>query len=198
MTTPRDLLIVAMDVEGTRDVGPGDLSLALAGAELIELLKTPTIRLDAGRIVPGHLPLPADPLLVEAAAVLMMDEPYELVGDWLWRRGDSLTEAYMAAFEADGLVVRQGSRPFRGGQRVLVDSPLRRGAMERWESGEPVLRSLAESLGIQHGGAEPSEIEDYAVAMVLGAVNDALLELEGERQKRGIEQAAFDNVWRGF
>ncbi len=66
MTTPRDLLIVVMEIAGSRPVGPGDLSLALAGAELIDLLKTPTIRLDGGRIVPGHLPLPADRLLTEA------------------------------------------------------------------------------------------------------------------------------------
>ncbi|MFD6967659.1 GPP34 family phosphoprotein [Streptomyces sp. NPDC059949] len=198
MTTPRDLLIVAMDIAGSRPIGPGDLSLALAGAELIDLLESPTIRLDGGRIVPGHLPLPADRLLVEAAASLMMEEPYESVGDWLWRRGDSLAGTYMAALEAEGVVARQGGRPFRDGQRVLVASPSRQQAVERWESAEPVLAGLAEGLGIRGGTGESPEVADYAVATVLAAVNDALLELEAERQKRGIEQAAFDNIWRGL
>ncbi|MYX63583.1 GPP34 family phosphoprotein, partial [Streptomyces sp. SID8382] len=31
---------------------------------------------------------------------------------------------------------------------------------------------------------------------VLAAVNDAVMELEAERQRRAIEEAAFDNVWR--
>jgi hypothetical protein len=31
---------------------------------------------------------------------------------------------------------------------------------------------------------------------VLGAVNDAVTELAAERQRRNIEEAAFDNIWR--
>ncbi|MGW3664717.1 GPP34 family phosphoprotein [Streptomyces sp. NPDC005141] len=197
MTTPRDLLFVALDVEADRPVQGGELSLALAGAELLDLLQAPTIRLDAGRIVPGSLPTPADRLLVEAAASLVMSEPYELVDDWLWRRGDSLAGTYMAAAEAEGLVVEQGRKRFRDGQRVLVDSIPRRRAAERWASAEPVLVHLAGSLGIQDEQAgDLPEVADYAVETVLAAVNGALLELAAERQRRGIEEAAYDNIWR--
>lgn len=38
MTTPQDLFLVSVDVPGARPVEQGDLSLALAGAELIDLL----------------------------------------------------------------------------------------------------------------------------------------------------------------
>jgi Golgi phosphoprotein 3 (GPP34) len=56
MTTPRDLLMVAMDMEPGRPPEQGDLSLALAGAELIDLLGVQAIRLDGERIVPVHQP----------------------------------------------------------------------------------------------------------------------------------------------
>ena len=52
MTTPRDLLMVAMDRESGRLPEQGDLSLALAGAELIDLLDVQAVRLDGERIVP--------------------------------------------------------------------------------------------------------------------------------------------------
>ncbi|MFE9622348.1 GPP34 family phosphoprotein [Streptomyces sp. NPDC006527] len=202
MTTPRDLLIVALAEERGRPVEAGDLSLALAGAELIDLLRlpaSPAIRLDGGRIVPGHLDAPADRLLAEAAASLVMDDPWEPVGDWLWRRGDSLAATYLAVLEEEGLIVRKGGGRFRSGEPIPADSPSRRRAVERWASGEPVLVALAQSLDV-HGelGADPPNIADYAVATVLAAVNDALLELDAERQRRSIEQAAFDNVWRGL
>lgn len=92
-------LIVVLGEAAGHPVAPGELSLA--GAELIDLLKTPTIRLDGGRIVPGHLPGPADPLLTRAAAALVMHS------DWLWRRGHSLTDTYKTALEAQGLIVRE-------------------------------------------------------------------------------------------
>lgn len=38
---------------------------------------------------------------------------------------------------------------------------------------------------------------DDTTATVLAAVNDALMELEAVRQRRAIEDAAFDNIWRG-
>jgi hypothetical protein len=40
-------------------------------------------------------------------------------------------------------------------------------------------------------------VADDAVAIVLAVVNDALMELEAVRQRRAIEEAAFDNIWRG-
>ncbi|MFD6918858.1 GPP34 family phosphoprotein [Streptomyces sp. NPDC059944] len=197
MSTPQDLLIVALDVEGTRPVRSGELSLALAGAELLDLSKSRAVHLDGDRMVPGDPTAPTDRLLKEAVASLVVAEPFESVGDWLWRRGRDLTVTYMAAFEAEGLVQKQGRRHFRGGHTALVDSIPRRRATERWSSGEPVLRTLAEGLGITGEPAgEFQEIADDAAETVLAAVNGALQELEAERQRRSIEEAAYDNVWR--
>src|SRR4051812_47115612 len=70
MTTPRDLLIVAMDVPPDLLVDRGDLSLALAAAELIDLLAAKTLALRGDRVVPGPRPdgeePDRDPLLGEA------------------------------------------------------------------------------------------------------------------------------------
>ncbi|NEA49510.1 GPP34 family phosphoprotein, partial [Streptomyces sp. SID10815] len=85
MTTPRDLLIVALDVPGTRPVEQGDLSLALAGAELADLLAAGRVALDGERVVPGSASATGDRMLDEAVAALVREAPYEPVGDWLWR-----------------------------------------------------------------------------------------------------------------
>ncbi|AKL68020.1 MULTISPECIES: GPP34 family phosphoprotein [Streptomyces] len=194
MTTPRDLMIIALDVAPERPVGRGDLALALAGAELLDLLADRTATLADDRIVPepGHRPPAADPLLEAAAAALVREAPYESVADWLWRRGQDLPSAYLAALEAEGQLVRQRRR----GQPTLADSPDRRRAADRWTAAEPVLASLAEAVGI--GTAEePPAVPDDTTATVLAAVNDALMELEAVRQRRAIEDAAFDNIWRG-
>ncbi|MFE2449883.1 GPP34 family phosphoprotein, partial [Streptomyces sp. NPDC059426] len=53
MTTPRDLLIVTLDVAPMRPLERGDLSLALAGAELIDLLDAEARGIEDDRIVPG-------------------------------------------------------------------------------------------------------------------------------------------------
>jgi hypothetical protein len=200
MTTPRDLMIIAMDVAPRRPVEPGDLSLALAGAELIDLLAAQAIRLDGDHIVPGHRPAIADRLLDEAASSLVREAPYESVGDWLWRRGRGLSSAYLAALEAKGQLTRQRRRwmPFRTSQMVLVDSPDRRRATNRWASDEPILATLAAAVGIgdKLTGDSPN-VADDAVATVLAAANDALMELEAVRQRQAIEKSAFDNIWRG-
>ncbi len=200
MTTPRDLMFTALDVAPRRPVEQGDLSLALAGAELIDLLAAQETGLDGEHIVPGGRSAVADRLLDEAASSLVRQAPYESVDDWLWRRGRGLSSTYLAAFEADGQVTRQ--RPqgmhFRTGQPVLVDSPDRRRAADRRAADEPVLAILAAAVGIRDEWAgDPAEMADETVATVLAAVNDALLELEAVRQRRAIEQAAFDNIWRG-
>lgn len=200
MTTPRDLLIVAMDMESVRPVEQGDLSLALAGAEVIDLLAARAIGLDGDRIVPGDRQVTGDRLMDEAAASLDRQAPYESVGDWLWRRGRGLAPAYVAALEEDGQATRQrgGGLHFRAGQLVLADSSARRGATDRWAADEPVLAALAEALGIVRERTDDSPgIEDDTAATVLAAVNDAVMELEAVRQRRAIEKAAFDNVWRG-
>ncbi|MFE7567055.1 GPP34 family phosphoprotein [Streptomyces sp. NPDC057539] len=217
MTTARDLMITALDVAPSPPPEAGELSLALAGAELIDLLAAEAIRLEGDRIVPGHRPDIADRPLEQAAESLARETPYELVADWLWRRGRGLAAAYLAALETEGQLTRPRRRglPFRTGRTVLVDSPDRRLAGERWASNEPVLAALATAVGIRDKndeegtGEAPVAAEDAedvekaedaedAVETVLVAVNEALLELEAVRQRRSIEQDAFDNVWRGY
>ncbi|MET7887978.1 GOLPH3/VPS74 family protein [Streptomyces avermitilis] len=200
MTTPRDLLIVAMDVGSSRDVEPGDLSLALAGAEVIDLLDAGALTLEGDHIVSNNQWTLGDRLLDEAASSLVRQPPHESVEDWLWRRGRGLSQAYLAALETEGQVARQPGRwlPVRTGRTALVDSPARRHAADRWEAGEPVLAVLAAAAGIHDLPTEDSPgIADEAVVTVLAAVNDAVMELEAVRQRRSIEEAAFDNIWRG-
>jgi hypothetical protein len=192
--------MVAMDMESGRPPEQGDLSLALAGAEVIDLLDVQAVRLDGERIVPVHRPATGDRLLDEAASSLVRQEPYESVGDWLWRRGRGLFSSYLAAFEADGQVTRQRRRwrLFRTGRTMLVDSPAHRAAAKRWASDDAVLAALAAAVGI-HGErtADSPGIADDPAATVLAAVNAAVMELGLVRQRRAIEGAAFDNIWRG-
>ncbi|MEU5208702.1 GPP34 family phosphoprotein [Streptomyces sp. NPDC020742] len=211
MTTPRDLLMVAMDRESGnpaldrepgRPVQRGNLSLALAGAELIDLLGAQAFSLAGDRIVPGYRPTLDDRLLEEAASALDRQAPFESVDDWLWRRGRGLFTAYLAALEAEGQVSWERPRgwmPLRVGRLVLTDSPDRRRAAYRWTSDEPVLTALVASVEVlEEPAAEDSPgVADGAVATVLAAVDDAVRSLEFERQRRAIDEAAFDNVWRG-
>lgn len=210
MTTSQDLLIVAMDVESGRPVESGDLSLALAGAELVDLLDDGLVTLDGDLIVPSEGRTPDDRLLAEAAAALVRQRPYESVEDWLWRRGRALSAAYLAVLEAAGQITRKHRRvlPGRPGPAEVVDSPARHRATERWASGEPVLAILAEALGIRADSAKADSAEaesakpapavtDEALVNVLATVGDAVAELGAVRQRRIIEQAAFDNIWRG-
>ncbi|GAB1326264.1 GOLPH3/VPS74 family protein [Streptomyces sennicomposti] len=200
MSTPRDLMIVALDVAPSRPLGRGDLSLALAGAEAYDLLRTGTVRLRGDRLAPLTGPDPEDGLLAEAAAALVREEPYEPLPDWLWRRGRGLSSAYLAALEAEGQVTWERSRwlPFRGGRTVLSDTEARRRAAYRWAADEPVLLALAAAVGIREEltPGDPAVADDTALA-VLAAVHDAVMELEAVRQRRAIEAAAFANVWRG-
>ncbi|WP_329222644.1 GPP34 family phosphoprotein [Streptomyces sp. NBC_01485] len=200
MTTARDLMIVVMDVTPMRPVGQGDLSLALAGAEAIDLVTTGAVALDGDLLVPGPPTAPDDPLLDVAASSLVRAAPYESVEDWLWRRGRGLASAYATRLEADGLAVRPRLRRLRvrSGRPEPVDSPDRRHATERWTADEPVLAALAAAVGLRE---EPADgftdlPDDDAVETVLAAVGDALAELEAVRQRRSIEDAAFDNIWR--
>lgn len=199
MSTPRDLLMIALAMESDRSPEQGDLSLALARAELIDLLDVQAVRLDVERIVPVRRPAAGDHLLDEAAVSLVGQEPYESVGDWLWRRGRGLYSAYLATLEAEGLVVRRRRwRLLRTGRTMLVDSPAQRAAAQSWASGDAVLVALAAAAGVQGEQTAGSPgITDVAVATVLAAVRDAVTELGLERQRRAIEGDAFDNVWRG-
>ncbi|MFF4760278.1 GPP34 family phosphoprotein [Streptomyces sp. NPDC001292] len=200
MSTARDLMIVALDVEPSRSPERGDLSLALAGAEAYDLLRAGLLELDGDRIVPRLLPELGDRLLDEAASSLVRQVPHETLADWLWRRGRGLARAYLTALEQEGQVTWERSRwlPFRGGRTVLSDTDARRRAAYRWAADEPVLLTLAAAVGVRDEmtPAEPG-VTDDAVLTVLAAVHDAVMELEAVRQRRAIEDAAFANVWRG-
>ncbi|MGC4907712.1 GOLPH3/VPS74 family protein [Streptomyces cyaneofuscatus] len=207
MTTAKDLFIIAMDPRPEHSVGQGDLSLALAGAELIDLIDAGSVTVDEDRIVPGGPPAPQDRLLGEAAALLIRQPPHEPIEDWLWRRGKDLSAAYQAALEEDGELTRKRSgRLSFGSERVEpVDTPARRAAAERWEEREPVLAALASAIGVEGGPSDveggPSDeepgLDDEAVTAVVTAVHDAVMELEAVRQRRTIENSAFANLWRG-
>ncbi|MGI5438863.1 GOLPH3/VPS74 family protein [Streptomyces shenzhenensis] len=198
MTTPRDFLIVALDTAADHSAGQGDLSLALAGAELIDLLRAEAVGLDGDRIVPG-LPLGmGDRLLDEAVSTLVRERPYESVEDWLWRRGRGLAAAYLDALRAAGEGDRRRGRrlSLRTGPTRLGDPAERGRAAERWSSGEPVLATLGAAVGLREEPAGgPTGLPD-AVVTVLAVVNGAVVELEAVRQRRSIEDAAFDNIWR--
>lgn len=223
MTTARDLVLVVLALPAGDIAGQGDLSLALAGAEAVDLLRSGALSLDGDRMVPGPRVVSGlrvvsdDPLLDQADATVVRHEPYETIHEWLWRRADDLVPAYADALERAGLVVHPHGHGFRllSGRTVPADTRERREAEERKASGEPVLTGLLAALGVDgagpvdgagsiegSGGEEPSgscdSPLDDAVTTVLAAVGDAVMELEAVRLRRGVETAAFDNVWRGW
>ncbi|MFD9002458.1 GPP34 family phosphoprotein [Streptomyces sp. NPDC059582] len=200
MTTATDLMIVTMDVRSARPAEPGDLSLALAGAEAIDLIGAEVLTLRGDHLLPGLQPALGDGLLDEAASSLVRQEPYESIEDWLWRRGRGLSRAYLAALEKDGGITtrRRGWNPLRTTEPALVDSPARSHAADRWHAGDPVLAALAAAVGItDQPAADSLDAVSDPVVTVLAAVNDAVMELEAVRQRQAVENAAFDNVWRG-
>ncbi|MEU1263696.1 GPP34 family phosphoprotein [Streptomyces cellulosae] len=199
MSTARDLALVAADPRDRTVVEQGDLSLALAGAELIDLLDAEALTLDGTLLVPAG-PAPAgDPLLSEAAQWLADGGPGETVDDWLWRRGRDLAGRYRTVLEEEGLVEpeRRSRNPLRRQRTAPADPTAARAAGERRSSGEPVLGALAAAVGLTGQGGEAPDGLDDEQTTVLAAVLQAVTELAGERQRRTIEAAAFDNIWRG-
>ncbi|MFI1225242.1 MULTISPECIES: GPP34 family phosphoprotein [unclassified Streptomyces] len=201
MTTAKDLFIIAMEPLPERTVGQGDLSLALAGAELLDLVGAGAVTVDGDLIVPGGSSAPDDRLLAEAAGRITRQPPHERIEDWLWRRGRDLSAAYQDALEEAGELTqkRDGRLPF-GPRRVeLVDTPARRHAAGRLEEGDPVLAALASAAGIDGGPSDEDEPRpgDETVTTVIATVHEAVMELEAVRQRRTIENTAFANVWRG-
>ncbi|MEU1258206.1 GPP34 family phosphoprotein [Streptomyces chartreusis] len=201
MNTARDLAIVTLDMASDHTVEQGDLSLALAAAEMFDLLDAHALVLDGDLITPSAQAPTGDRLLDEAASALVRQEPYESVEDWLWRRGRGLSAAYVEDLERVGLTARAPGPRFalRAAPSVPVDSAARRQAEERWTSGEPVLTALGTAAGIRDESGEVAEkLTDETVTTVLAALGNAVMELEAVRQRRAIEDAAFDNVWRGY
>ncbi|WP_328661031.1 GPP34 family phosphoprotein [Streptomyces sp. NBC_00334] len=200
MTTAHDLTIVSLEVPSDYPVERGDLSLALAGAELVDLLEAGAVALDGALLRPEPAGRSGDRLL-DAAASLVGKEPAESVEDWLWRRGEGLAAEYLAAAGAeDGGRGRPRWTLRRTADRQPpVDPSARERATGRWASGDPVLVGLAAAVGIRHETAEQvGDPEDDETAVVLAAVHDAVVELAAIRQRRSIEEAAFDNIWRGM
>ncbi|WP_121714505.1 GPP34 family phosphoprotein [Streptomyces sp. E5N91] len=212
MTTARDLALIALGSPADRAVEQGDLSLALAGAEVVDLLAAGALTLDGDRLVPGDTPT-GDRLLDEALASAVRREPGETVQDWLWRRGDELATVYAGELTRTGPTAhprRRGlrwwsERSERSEWSVPADSPEHTRAQERLDSGEPVLTALAAFLALGDLTSDTGEIlagtggdadGDAAVVTVLIAVGDAVTELEAERLRRSIESDAFDNIWR--
>jgi hypothetical protein len=209
MTTARDLLTVTMDMPSTQPVERGDLSLALAGAEAVDLLRLGAVTLTHDRLVPDQAGPVADRLLGEAASSLVRQAPYETVEDWLWRRGRGLPTAYLAAFEDEGQLTRQRQRRwlvFHASRMVLADSAGRRRAAHRWAADEPVLAALATTIGVSEqqtgapDGSPVPDVPDDAVAAVLAAVVDAVAELAGERHRRSHrrDEARANTLRRGY
>lgn len=151
MTTPQDLLIVALDAPPASRPAQGDLSLALAGAELLDLLEVGALVVEDDRVVPSAERVTGDVLLDGAAASLVRQTPYETVEDWLWRRGRGLADAYATALEEQEQPA--GTRRHwlrrRSAPASPPDSPARRRAADRWAAREPVLVGLADALGIE-------------------------------------------------
>ena len=197
MTTANDLFLIAIAAE--RPVGQGDLSLALAGAELIDLLGVGAAAVHDDHIEPGESPSPEDPLLAEAAGALVREAPFEPVEDWLWRRGESLSARYQAALETNGALTRKrGGRLSLGAERMEPSDPAApRRATDR-ASTQPALAALASVVGADSGrAAAETDPDEGPVATVVAVVDDAVRELEAVRQRRSLEKAAFANVWRG-
>jgi hypothetical protein len=213
MTTARDLLFVTMDMPSVRPVERGDLSLALAGAELIDLLGLGAAALDGEHVLPGGAPYGGgDALLGQAVKALPAAGEAEegaagagaavsrvrngadgaggaggeTVEDWLWRRGRGLPDAYLAALEADGLLSRERQRRFlllSSSRVVLAESAGRRRAAHRWAADEPTLLALAAAIGIS-GPPPVPEPPPGPPAAVVTALHHALAELAQERTRR--------------
>ncbi|MER7930572.1 GPP34 family phosphoprotein [Streptomyces sp. NPDC096057] len=201
MTTARDLTLVVLGLPPGSPVEHGDLSLALAGAEAVDLLESGALTLDGDIVVPGPPTATGDRLLDEAVATLVRRPPYETVTAWLWRRGSELAAVYVDDLERDGSIGRpagHGRWP-RSGRSALADSPVRRAADRRRASGEPVLTTLLTTVtgvGEENPALDPERPLGDAVATVLSVVGDVVTELEAARLRRNVENAAFDNIWR--
>ncbi|MEU6840374.1 GPP34 family phosphoprotein [Streptomyces sp. NPDC046716] len=202
MTTAQDLTLVALDVPHEERPEPGGLSLALAGAEAIDLLASGALSLDGDLVVPGPRRPEVDGLLDRASAALVRTQPYETVESWLWRRGPGLAAAYVTELERSGAIARP--RPKRHGfwRRSAgtdrADSPARRAAQARAASCEPVLAGLLAATRRQETTSwlRQDDRADDAVTTVLAAVGEAVTQLEAVRLRRAIEDDAFDNIWR--
>ncbi|MGW5782215.1 GPP34 family phosphoprotein [Streptomyces sp. NPDC003863] len=199
VTTARDLALCVLNLPPERAVEQGDLSLALAGAEAVGLLRRGSLALDGDRTAPCSVKATGDRLLDQALASVVRQQSWQTIQSWLWRRGKDLAETYARDLERAGLLVRpQGHGLWPGAARSLKADWRERSRARLLASGDPVLVALTALLGI--GDFEPDPVGDadgdVAVATVLAAVGDAVTKLEAVRLRRGVEAEAFDNMWR--
>ncbi|MER7738319.1 GPP34 family phosphoprotein [Streptomyces sp. NPDC096538] len=197
MTTAHDLAALAA-APGT-DPAPdrGDLSLVLAGAELLDLADARAVVLGAERITPVVAPHDVDPMLMEAASEITREPPYETVESWLWRRGAGLAARYGAAVEAAEPYrpPRSHRRPFHRPRPVVSPLVVRHG-VDRLRAGDPLFVGLAAAAGMAEAPADVfGSLADDETA-VLAAIHQAITQLAAERQRRSAQQGAFDNIWQ--
>ncbi|MBQ1095382.1 GPP34 family phosphoprotein [Streptomyces sp. b94] len=215
MNTARDLFVITLEVPSSRPIAQGDVSLVLAGAELVDLRDAHVLRLDGDRIVPldDHAD-GTNTLTAQASAQLVTEPPYETVEQWLWRRGRGLAGSYaddlaaQTAGDARGGLLPRFLRPFATNRSQEPSVRPRHEATDPHQGlDDSVLAAFAGTLGIGEAAppppTEPTEPTDTTtvdqaddIGLILAVVSDALTELEAERQRRQIEQDAYDNVWR--
>ena len=94
MTTARDLALVAADPRDRTVVEQGDLSLALAGAELIDLLDAEALTLD------GTLLVPAGPAGASGPGTIIVD-----------RGGPARSLEFTAARDGEAVISFAASAP---------------------------------------------------------------------------------------
>ncbi|MFF4887740.1 GPP34 family phosphoprotein [Streptomyces nigra] len=178
----------------------GDLSLSLAGAELVDLVDLQAVLLNDGRLLPAASPRIQDDLLLEAASTIIRDAPYETVEQWLWRRGRDLAARYRRALEAtvSGTPAHSSRRSFRRSRPLPVVPPAVDPALGRMTDGRPVVVALAAAARIVEAADETLGELDPDEAAVVGAVHQAVTRLAAERQRRSIERVGFDDIARGF
>lgn len=206
MTTARDLLTITLELPSAGSVERGDLSLGLAAAELVDLLKLEAAALEGDRLVPrgsGAGLAGGDRLLGEAAAALAAGQLGETVEDWLWHRGRDLTGAYLDTFEAEGRLTRERRRRWgllTPGRVILADSPDRRRAAHRWSADEPVLVALVGAVGTGVLQPEPPDELGPEVETVLDTLHRAVAELGEERARRARrkDEARITSLRRGY
>lgn len=180
MATAQRLSALAVVLGGEPRVEQGDLSLALAAAELIDLTEAQAVLLDGDRVLPAAPVRTGCPMLIEAASQVVRDFPYETVVGWLWRRGSGLAGRYRAA-AADARHVH----------RDAAD------AMGDWN--DPVLAHLAAAAWMR-----PTPSDDTAADLdpdqiaILGETHQAVTQLAAERQRRSIERGPSEGILRGF
>ncbi|MFF0305670.1 GPP34 family phosphoprotein [Streptomyces sp. NPDC004562] len=200
MTTAQGLAVLAA-TEGTGPrLEPGDLSLALAGAELVDLVGLRAVLLHAGRVLPAASPRIKDAVLFEAASGIVREPPYETVEQWLWRRGRDLAARYWRALQAataDGAPAGSSRHPFRR-PRPLTAAPAGGRGIDRRRDGPPVLAALAAAARIAEATDETLAELDPDEAAVVGAVHQAITQLAAERHRRSLGGAGFGTVPRGF